>query len=128
MKKKWIVIGVIAIIVLLIGINVWRSFAGSTVKVETATLSQEVMQETVMTPGTLKLEKEQFVYVQPEKGEIDEILVEEGDKVEKGDQLIRYENKQLELEKEQNELQIRSTALNLENIRKKHREIDEELE
>ncbi|MEI3613369.1 efflux RND transporter periplasmic adaptor subunit [Pseudogracilibacillus sp. SO30301A] len=128
MKKKWIVIGVITIIVLLIGINVWKSFASSTVKVETATLSQEVMKETVMTPGTLKLEKEQYVYVQPEKGEVAEIFVEEGDKVEKGDQLIRYENKQLELEQQQNDLQIRSTAINLENIRKKHNEIDKELE
>ncbi len=128
MKKKWIVIGVITIIVLLIGINVWKSFASSTVKVETATLSQEVMKETVMTPGTLKLEKEQYVYVQPEKGEVAEIFVEEGDKVEKGDQLIRYENKQLDLEQQQNDLQIRSTALNLENIRKKHNEIDKELE
>ena len=128
MKKKWIVIGVIALIVLLIGINVWKSFASSTIKVETTTLSQEVMKETVMTPGTLKLEKEQFVYVQPEKGEITEIFVEEGEKVKKGDQLIQYENKQLDLEKQQNELQIRSTSLNLENIRKKHREIDKELE
>lgn len=128
MKKKWIVIGVSALIVLFIGINIWKSMASSTLKVETATLEEEVMRETVMTPGTLKLNNEQFVYFQAEKGEVAEILVEEGDKVEKGDQLLRYENNQLHLEKEQNDLQIRSTTLNLENIRKQHREIDKELE
>src|SRR5699024_10482941 len=128
MKKKWIVIGVSALIVLFIGINIWKSLASSTIKAETATLQEETMKETVMTPGTLKLENEQFVYFQAEKGEVAEIFVEEGDKVTKGDQLLRYENKQLDYEKEQNELQIRSTALSLDNIRKKHRDIDKELE
>src|SRR5690625_2877895 len=128
MKKKWIIIGVIVIIVLLVGINIWKSQATTNVKVETAALTEEVIKETVITPGTLKMDKEQFVYFQAEKGEVAEIFVEEGDKVTKGDQLLRYENKQLDLEKQQNELQIRSTALNLENIRKQHREIDKELE
>jgi len=128
MKKKWIAIGVSALIVLFIGINIWKSLASSTIKAETATLQEETMKETVMTPGTLKLENEQFVYFQAEKGEVAEIFVEEGDKVTKGDQLLRYENKQLDYEKEQNELQIRSTALSLDNIRKKHRDIDKELE
>src|SRR5690625_4614474 len=128
MKKKWIIIGVSALIVLFIGINIWKSSTSSTIKVETAKLKEEVMKETVMTPSTLKINKEQFVYFQAEKGEIAEIFVEEGDKVKEGDDLLRYENKQLDLEKQQNELQIRSTALNLENIRKQHREIDKELE
>ncbi|MEI3607274.1 efflux RND transporter periplasmic adaptor subunit [Pseudogracilibacillus sp. SE30717A] len=128
MKKKWIVIGVITVIVLFIGINVWKNLSSSTIKVETATLKEEVMKETVITPGTLKLDKEQYVYLQPEKGEVAEIYVEEGEQVKKNDKLIRYENKQLDLEKQQNELQIRSTALNLENIRKQHQDIDKELE
>lgn len=128
MKKKWIVIGVVSIIVVLIGFNVWKASATTEMKVETVTLSEELMKETVMTPGTLQLAQEQNVYYQAEKGEIAEIFVEEGDSVEKGDQLLRYENNQLDLEKRQNDLQIRSTSLQLENIRKKHREIDKELE
>lgn len=128
MKKKWIVIGVVSIIVVLIGFNVWKASATNEMKVETVTLSEELMKETVMTPGTLQLAQEQNVYYQAEKGEIAEIFVEEGDSVEKGDQLLRYENNQLDLEKRQNDLQIRSTSLQLENIRKKHREIDKELE
>lgn len=128
MKKKWIVIGVISILVLLIGINVWRATATTELKVETVTMSEEVMKETVMTPGTLQLNDEQYVYYQAEKGDVAEIFVEEGDSVEEGDELLRYENNQLDLEKRQNELQIRSTSLQLENIRKKHRDIDKELE
>src|SRR5690625_1697463 len=104
MRKIWIVIGVVVLIVGFIGINVWKNTNTTSVKVETASLKEEVMQETVMTPGTLKLEKEQYIYYEPEKGEIAEILVEEGDQVKKGDELLRYENKQLDLEKEQNDL------------------------
>lgn len=128
MKKKWIVIGVVTIIVALIGFNIWKSSATTEVKVETVTLSEELMKETVMTPGTLKLANEQNIYYEAEKGEVAEIFVEEGDTVEKGDTLLRYENNQLDLEKRQNDLQIRSTSLQLENIRKKHREIDKQLE
>lgn len=129
MKKKWIAIGIVTILIVLIGVNVWNAQkATADLKVETTTLSKEVMTETVMIPGTLQLNKEQNVYYEMEKGEIAEILVEEGDEVEKGAELLRYENKQLNLEKRQNDLQIRSASLQLENLRKQHRKIDKELE
>lgn len=128
MKKKWIAIIVSLLIIALIGLNVWKNNATTTLSVETATLSEEVMIETVMTPGTLKLHKEQYVYYQQEKGEIAEVFVKEGQKIKAGDELVRYENKQLEMEKKQNDLQIRSIHLQLDNLRKQHREIDKALE
>src|SRR5690625_7754256 len=78
MKKKWVIIGVIVLVVLLIGINIWKQNSTTNLEVETATLKEETMSETVMTPGTLTLEEEQYIYFQAEKGEIDEILVAEG--------------------------------------------------
>lgn len=128
MKKKWIVIGVITILVVLIGINVWQSQATTNVLVETTKLKEETMTDTMMIPGTLQLDDEQYVFLEAEKGEVAEVFVAEGDTIEKGDQLIRYENKQIELEKRSNDLQIRSTSLQLENIRKQHRDIDKALE
>ena len=128
MKKKWIIIGVIVLVVLLIGINIWKQNSKTNLEVETATLKEETMSETVMTPGTLTLEKEQYIYFQAEKGEIDEILVAEGDTVSEGDNLLRYENKQLALDKQQNDLQIRTAYLELEKLRKEHKEIDKEVD
>src|SRR5690625_820571 len=129
MKKKWIAIGIVTILIVLIGVNVWNAQkATADLKVETTTLSKEVMTETVMIPGTLQLTKEQNGYYEMDKGEIAEIRVEEGDEVEKGAELLRYENKQLNLEKRQNDLQIRSASLQLENLRKQHRKIDKEVE
>jgi len=127
-NKKWIAAGIIGLLILLIGINVWKSRATTTFQVETTTLTEKAMKETVITPGTLTLDEEQFVYYQAEKGEIAEIFVEEGDKIAKGDELLQYDNKQLDLEERQNDLQIRSTALKLENVREQHQDIDKELE
>lgn len=128
MKKKWIIISIVTIIVVLVALNIWKMQATTNVNVETVTLREEEVKETILTPGTLKLKDEQYVYYEADKGEIAEIFVEAGDKVKKGDELLKYENKQLELEKKQNDLQLRSTSLQLENIRKQHREIDKALE
>src|SRR5699024_73414 len=76
------------------------------VAVKTASLKEASMQETIMTPGVLKMNDEQYVYYQADKGEIDEIEVKAGDAVEKGDNLLVYENKQLDLDKKQNQLDI----------------------
>lgn len=123
-----IILVVVILLIGFIGFNVWKSQATTTAKVETTTLTAEEMKESVMTPGTLKLKKEQLVYFQPEKGEIAELFFKEGEKVNKGDKLLRYENKQLALEQKQNELQMRSNNLEYENIRKQHQQIDKELE
>lgn len=127
MKKKWIVIIVFVLIIGFIGINVWKNQAAPSTKVDTATLQEEMMKETVITPGTLTLQKEQYVFAELDKGEIVEIFVEAGDKIKKGDKLIQYENKQLDLEKKQNELQRKSVYLELENIKTQHTEIDKQL-
>src|SRR5690625_1873727 len=111
MSKKWIVIIVIALIVSLIGFNVWKSTATTTITVETVQLEKNTMTETVMTPGTLKLKEEQEVLFDPQKDAIAEILVAVGDKVKKGDPLLRYESDQLQLEQKQNELQRKTIFL-----------------
>ncbi|WP_340084641.1 biotin/lipoyl-binding protein [Siminovitchia sp. FSL H7-0308] len=78
------------------------------------------MQKTVVTPGTLKLESEQYIYDQPEKGEVKEIFVKPGDKLKKGDKLLEYNNQQVKLEKRQHQLQINSIYLELGQIKKQH--------
>lgn len=128
MKKKWMIIGVIVIVVLFIGINVWQQSSTKTIEVETAKLKEATMAETVMTPGTLTLEKEQYIYFQPEKGEVDEILVKEGDKVKEGDEVLHYTNEELVLQQKQNDLQAQSASLEVEKLRKEHAEIDKELD
>lgn len=105
----------------------WKTNTVSSVSTEGATLKEKTIKETVITPGTLKLRDEQTVYYQPEKGEIAEVFVKEGDSVKKGTKLLRYENKQLELDKKQNELQLKSLYLDMDNMKEKHQEIDKQV-
>lgn len=130
MKKKWIIAAVVVVlIVVLIVLNVRSQNAGSSAnKVETASLQEKNMEETVIVPGKLKFVDEQTIYFQGDKGEVDEVLVDEGDEVEKGDELIRYKSKNFSSELQQNELQMRSNNLELENIQEQHKDIDKELE
>jgi len=130
-KKKtkiWIAVGVIVLIGGLFGINIWKNAAAQNVVAEVTSIKDETISEQVMTPGTLKLANEQTIYFAPEKGEIAEMLVEEGEAVKKGTALLRYENKNLELEEKQNELQIQSSQLQLSNLREQHKKLDEQLE
>lgn len=129
MKKKiWIAVGVVVLMIVLIAANVWTKTAGNHATVEVTSLEEEEIIETVMTPGQLTLAEEQTVYYSADKGEIAEIYVNEGDVVEAGSPLFRYENKQLELEQKQNELQLKANQLQLNTIRKQHQELDERLE
>ena len=123
-KKIYIAIGVVAVIVLLIGLNVWKSSANSGETVEVAKLKKETITETVLTSGQLKLANEQTVYFSADKGTVKEILVKEGDAVKKGTPLIRYENKQLMLEKKQNELQLKAANLQLKDLVSKRKETE----
>lgn len=129
MKKKfWIAVGVVALIAVLIGVNVWRNVSAEAITAETTQLEEQEIATNVMTPGTLKLKNEQIVYASPEKGEIDEILVEEGDKVKEGDELLRYVNEQLTLEKEQNALTIESGYIRINQLKKQLDRLDEKEE
>src|SRR5699024_11033389 len=128
MKKKWIITGVIVIILVLIGLNIWKSETSTKVAVKTASLKEASMQETIMTPGVLKMNDEQYVYYQADKGEIDEIEVKAGGAVEKGDNLLVYENKQLDLDKKQNQLEINNADSKLEQEKKDHKSMDEDMD
>lgn len=112
----------------LIGFNIWKKGSEGKITAQVTTLKEESMTETVMTPGQLKLANQQTIYYSPEKGEVAEILVKEGDDVEKGTPLVRYENKQLILEQRQNELQLRSAYLQVNHIKNQHSEIDKQLD
>lgn len=117
MKKKiWLSIGVVSVIVLLVGVNVYRAMSKEEATVSTVKLSQQEIASNVMVPGTLRFQNEQYIYQDPEKGEIAEILVKEGETVKVGTPLLRFENEQFSLEKEQNALSIESSYLKINQL------------
>lgn len=127
-RKIWIAIGIVAIIVGFLGINIWVNADESNLTVEVTTLKKEEITDKVLTQGTLKLAEEQTVYYSPDKGEIAEILVNEGDDIERGKALLTYKNDQLTLEQRQNELEQQSGILQSNSLREQHKEIDKQIE
>lgn len=124
MKKKiWITIGVVSLILLMIGVSVYRQVFAKGPSVKVAQISQEEVSSLLMIPGTVKLEEEQVVYSSPEKGELKELLVKEGQTVKKGSVLAKLQNPQLDLEREQNKLAIESANLKITQLENKIKQL-----
>ncbi|MEH6904675.1 efflux RND transporter periplasmic adaptor subunit [Neobacillus drentensis] len=118
-KKTWIALGVISLILIMVSVSVYRQVLAKGPSVKTTEISQEEISSLLMIPGTVKLPEEQMVYATPEKGEIKELLVKEGQTVKKGTILAKLQNAQLELEIEQNKLSVESANLKIDQIDKK---------
>jgi HlyD family secretion protein len=117
MKKKiWIIIGVVSLVSIMISVSVYREVFAKGPSVETTEMKEEEISLELMIPGTVRLEEEQIVYSSPEKGELKELLVEEGQEVKKDTVIAKLHNPQLELELEQNKLSIESANLKINQL------------
>ncbi len=95
--KKWqlyTAIGVASAIVIgAAGILIFRHPSQSAVKEETShivTAKEGSVASSVLLSGTVTAKNEQYVYFDASKGDLDEILVSVGDKVEEGQALVKY--------------------------------------
>lgn len=95
--KKWqlyTAIGVASAIVIgAAGILIFRQPSQSAVKDETShiiTAKEGSVASSVLLSGTVTAKNEQYVYFDASKGDLDEIFVSVGDKVEEGQALVKY--------------------------------------
>lgn len=95
--KKWqlyTAIGIASAIVIgAAGILIFRQPSQSAVKDETShivTAKEGSVASSVLLSGTVTAKNEQYVYFDGSKGDLDEILVSVGDKVEEGQALVKY--------------------------------------
>lgn len=95
--KKWqlyTAIGVASAIVIgAAGILIFRQPSQSAVKEKTShivTAKEGSVASSVLLSGTVTAKNEQYVYFDASKGDLDEILVSVGDKVEEGQALVKY--------------------------------------
>ena len=95
--KKWqlfTAIGVAsAIVISAAGIMIFRQPSQSAVQNETSHIvvaKEGSVASSVLLSGTVTAKNEQYVYFDASKGDLDEILVSVGDKVEEGQALVKY--------------------------------------
>ena len=115
-KKTWIMISVVSLVIIMISVSVYREVFAKGPSVETTEIKEEEISSFLMIPGTVKLEEEQIIYASPEKGELKELLVVEGQAVTKGTVVAKLQNPQLDLEVEQNKLSIESANLKINQL------------
>ncbi|MEH7110119.1 MULTISPECIES: efflux RND transporter periplasmic adaptor subunit [Bacillaceae] len=126
MKKKiWMAIGIVVLLLLMISVSVYRQVFAKGPTVKAAEMKQEAISSLLMIPGSIKLEEEQLVYPAPEKGELKELLVTEGQKVTKGTVIARLQNSQLDLEAEQNKIAIESANLKIAQLDKQVKQLND---
>ncbi len=125
-KKVWIALIVIFLILLTVGVSVYRQVFAKDPMVQTESVKIEEISSMLLIPGQLQLQDDQMVYISPDQGELQEILIQEGQQVKKGDILARLENDQLELEVQQNKLAVESGYLKANQIKKQEKQLDKQ--
>lgn len=121
-------IGVFLLIILILGINIFKQILlDNNIKVEVTTLTKESIVESVIVAGKLKFTSQEIIYFEENKETVGEDFINEGDTIKKGTKIFQYENKQLLQEKQQIELELQTISLQLDHIKKRHRNIDKQL-
>ncbi|MDM5157322.1 efflux RND transporter periplasmic adaptor subunit [Bacillus sp. DX1.1] len=123
-KKKWIIIGVIALIVVVAAVNIFvmqgkkkgeaKADAVSFEKVTERTLNNTKLISGQVQPGNI----ESF-YADPTKGKVKDIEVKEGQEVEKGTKLFSYDNEEINLQMKQAELDQKMASMRYDQGKKK---------
>ncbi|EEL48426.1 efflux transporter periplasmic adaptor subunit [Bacillus cereus] len=123
-KKKWIIIGVIALIVAVVAINVFMvqgkkkgTAKGDAVSFEKVT--ERTLNNTKLISGQVKPGNIESFYADPSKGKVKDIAVKEGQEVEKGTALFSYENEEINLQMKQAELDQKMASMRYDQGKKK---------
>lgn len=80
--------------------------------------------ENVMASGTLESEKVQHVFLEPERGSLDKVLVKPGDKVKEGTPLVQYQSSGRS-EIRQAELDLKRAKLNRSQLYRQLKEVQQ---
>ncbi|MFK4424587.1 efflux RND transporter periplasmic adaptor subunit [Bacillus sp. RC51] len=108
-KKKWIIIGVIALIVIVAAVNIFvmqgkKKGTAKTDAVSFEKVTERKLNNTKLISGQVKPGNIESFYADPTKGKVKDIEVKEGQEVEKGTKLFSYDNEEINLQMKQAEL------------------------
>ncbi|MCI0766680.1 efflux RND transporter periplasmic adaptor subunit [Bacillus sp. TL12] len=123
-KKKWIIIGVIALIVIVAAVNIFLvqgkkqgAAKGDAVSFEKVT--ERTLNNTKLISGQVKPGNIESFYADPTKGKVKDIAVKEGQEVEKGTKLFSYDNEEINLQLKQAELDQKMATMRYDQGKKK---------
>lgn len=103
-KKKWIVIGVVTLIVIIAGINIMVMQSKNKTSKEDlkfAFAKEREIRNTKLVSGSVVPANQETFYPDATKGKVKEIFVQEGQQIVKGQKLFLYENPELSIQTKQ---------------------------
>ncbi|NWK71568.1 efflux RND transporter periplasmic adaptor subunit [Bacillus paramycoides] len=123
-KKKWIIIGVIALIVIVAAVNIFvmqGKKKGTTTNdaVSFEKVTERKLNNTKLISGQVKPGNIESFYADPTKGKVKDIAVKEGQEVEKGTKLFSYDNEEINLQMKQAELDQKMADMRYDQGKKK---------
>lgn len=103
MKKKWIIVSVIAGVVVLAGVNVFaltrsQSALSQVKEADTIKVERKTISDSIIASGIVVAAEEEVVTIDPTKGTISNVYVSVGQKVSPGTALFKYKSAELEAE------------------------------
>ncbi|WP_242144850.1 MULTISPECIES: efflux RND transporter periplasmic adaptor subunit [unclassified Bacillus cereus group] len=123
-KKKWIIIGVIALIVVVAAINIFvmqnkKKGEAKADAVSFEKVTERKLNNTKLIAGQVKPGNIESFYADPTKGKVKDIAVKEGQEVEKGTKLFSYDNEEINLQMKQVELEQKMATMRYDQAKKK---------
>ncbi|PEN96082.1 efflux transporter periplasmic adaptor subunit [Bacillus cereus] len=123
-KKKWIIVGVIALIVIVAAVNIFimQGKKKGTVKTDAVSfekVTERKLNNTKLISGQVKPGNIESFYADPTKGKVKDIAVKEGQEVEKGTKLFSYDNEEINLQMKQAELDQKMADMRYDQGKKK---------
>ncbi|MED2836119.1 efflux transporter periplasmic adaptor subunit [Bacillus wiedmannii] len=123
-KKKWIIIGVIALIVIVAAVNIFimqgkKKGATTADAVSFEKVTERKLNNTKLISGQVKPGNIESFYADPTKGKVKDIEVKEGQEVEKGAKLFSYDNEEINLQMKQAELDQKMADMRYDQGKKK---------
>ncbi|MGR3776059.1 efflux RND transporter periplasmic adaptor subunit [Bacillus paramycoides] len=123
-KKKWIIIGVIALIVIVAAVNIFvmqgkKKGTATNDAVSFEKVTERKLNNTKLISGQVKPGNIESFYADPTKGKVKDIAVKEGQEVEKGTKLFSYDNEEINLQMKQAELDQKMADMRHEQGKKK---------
>ncbi|MDA1871881.1 efflux RND transporter periplasmic adaptor subunit, partial [Bacillus cereus] len=124
-KKKWIIIGVIALIVIVAAINIFvmqgkkKGASTNADAVSFEKVTERKLNNTKLISGQVKPGNIESFYADPTKGKVKDIVVKEGQEVGKGTKLFSYDNEEINLQVKQAELDQKMADMRYDQGKKK---------
>ncbi|HBI04126.1 MAG TPA: hypothetical protein DDY49_08885, partial [Paenibacillaceae bacterium] len=103
MKKKWVIVSIVAGVVVLAGVNVFaltrdQSAVSQVKETNTIKVERKTISDSIIASGVVVAANEEVFTIDPTKGTISSIYVSVGQKVSQGSTLFKYKSPELESE------------------------------